>query len=169
MAPALFADLADAVGRRPAFLAMFAVYLIINLGLALQPTCLVLLALRMLQNLGASATVVASYGLVYRDGRATWGCHRPHHVCRQPGPYSCPVDLGVPCSVARGTGSESFGACSFVVYLISYSSSFSSSKPRVESLVTGPFVLLLGDARCCPYSYRVSVSAVKILVEVISA
>ncbi|KAH6632540.1 multidrug resistance protein [Chaetomium tenue] len=64
VAPALFGDLADALGRRPAFLAMFAVYSVANLGLALQRSFPALLALRMVQSLGASATVAVSYGLV---------------------------------------------------------------------------------------------------------
>ena len=64
VAPALFGDLADVVGRRPAFLGMFAVYSAANLGLALQHSFSALLILRMVQSLGASATVAVSYGLV---------------------------------------------------------------------------------------------------------
>ncbi|KAK4031557.1 major facilitator superfamily domain-containing protein [Parachaetomium inaequale] len=64
VASALFGDLADVVGRRPAFLAMFAVYTAANLGLALQRSFPALLTLRMVQSLGASATAAVSYGLV---------------------------------------------------------------------------------------------------------
>ncbi len=64
VAPALFGDLADVIGRRPAFLGMFALYSIANLGLALQHSFPALLTLRMVQSLGASATVAVSYGLV---------------------------------------------------------------------------------------------------------
>jgi len=64
VAPTLFGDLADAVGRRPAFLGMFALYSVANLGLTLQHSFPALLALRMVQSLGASATVAVSYGLV---------------------------------------------------------------------------------------------------------
>ncbi|KAK3905374.1 major facilitator superfamily transporter [Staphylotrichum tortipilum] len=64
VAPALFGDLADAVGRRPAFLSMFALYSVANLGLALQHSFPALLTLRMMQSLGASATVAVPYGLV---------------------------------------------------------------------------------------------------------
>lgn len=64
VAPALFGDLADAVGRRPAFLGMFSLYTAANLGLALQHSFPALLTLRMVQSLGASATVAVSYGLV---------------------------------------------------------------------------------------------------------
>lgn len=64
LAPALFADIADSTGRRPAFLAMFAVYTAANLGLALQSSLPALLTLRMLQSLGCSATVAVSYGVI---------------------------------------------------------------------------------------------------------
>ncbi|KAL2132432.1 hypothetical protein VTI74DRAFT_3801 [Chaetomium olivicolor] len=64
VASTLFGDLADASGRRPAFLAMFALYTATNLGLALQRSYPALLTLRMVQSLGASATVAVSYGLV---------------------------------------------------------------------------------------------------------
>ncbi|MBE3046450.1 MFS transporter [Candidatus Bathyarchaeota archaeon] len=64
VAPALFGDVADSVGRRPAFLVMFAVYAAANLGLALQNSFAALLVLRMVQSLGCSATVAVSYGVI---------------------------------------------------------------------------------------------------------
>ncbi|KAK4113312.1 multidrug resistance protein [Canariomyces notabilis] len=64
IAPALFGDIADLVGRRPSFLVMFAVYTVANIGLALQHSFAALLALRMLQSLGCSATVAVSYGAI---------------------------------------------------------------------------------------------------------
>ncbi|KAF4970430.1 hypothetical protein FSARC_2550 [Fusarium sarcochroum] len=64
VAPALFGDAADIVGRRPAFLVMFTVYTSANLGLALQNSYAALLVLRMVQSLGCSAAVAVSYGVV---------------------------------------------------------------------------------------------------------
>lgn len=64
IAPVLFGDLADSIGRRPVFLSMFTIYIIANLALALQNSFPALLALRMLQSLGCSATVAISYGVV---------------------------------------------------------------------------------------------------------
>ncbi|KAH7157923.1 major facilitator superfamily domain-containing protein [Dactylonectria estremocensis] len=64
IAPALFGDAADIIGRRPAFLAMFAVYTLANLGLGLQNSYPPLLVLRMVQSLGCSAAVAVSYGVV---------------------------------------------------------------------------------------------------------
>lgn len=62
--PAMWGDVADQVGRRPVLMAMFLIYIIANIGLALQKSYSALLALRMLQSLGASATVGIGYGVV---------------------------------------------------------------------------------------------------------
>ncbi|KAF5010441.1 hypothetical protein FDECE_3410 [Fusarium decemcellulare] len=64
IAPALFGDAADIVGRRPAFIVMFTVYTLANLGLALQNSYSALLVLRMVQSLGCSAAIAVSYGVV---------------------------------------------------------------------------------------------------------
>ena len=64
IAPALFGDLADLIGRRPVYLITFVVYMVANLGLALQGSYAGLLILRMLQSLGCSATVAIGYGVV---------------------------------------------------------------------------------------------------------
>lgn len=64
VAPVLFGDVADSIGRRPVFLVMFAIYIVANLALALQNSFPALLTLRMLQSLGCSATVAISYGVV---------------------------------------------------------------------------------------------------------
>ncbi|KAJ3541727.1 hypothetical protein NM208_g4471 [Fusarium decemcellulare] len=64
LAPALFGDAADIVGRRPAFIVMFTVYTLANLGLALQNSHSALLVLRMVQSLGCSAAITVSYGVV---------------------------------------------------------------------------------------------------------
>lgn len=64
LAPALFGDAADLLGRRPVFLLMFTLYTVANVGLAVQDSFLALLLLRMLQSLGCSATVAVAYGVV---------------------------------------------------------------------------------------------------------
>lgn len=64
VAPALFGDVADTIGRRPVFIVMFTIYIIANLALALQTSFAAMLVLRMLQSLGCSATVAISYGVV---------------------------------------------------------------------------------------------------------
>jgi MFS family permease len=62
--PAIFGDIADALGRRLAFVVMLAVYSIANVGLALQTSLPALLTLRMLQSLGCSASIAVSYGVI---------------------------------------------------------------------------------------------------------
>jgi multidrug resistance protein len=64
IAPAFFGDLADTIGRRPVYLATFAIYVAASLGLALQNNYAALLTLRMLQSLGCSATVAIGYGVI---------------------------------------------------------------------------------------------------------
>ncbi|KAL8382983.1 hypothetical protein RB595_006652 [Gaeumannomyces hyphopodioides] len=63
VAPVLLGDLADSLGRRPAFLAMFSVYTAASAGLALQRGLAALLALRAVQSF-CSAAVAVSYGVV---------------------------------------------------------------------------------------------------------
>lgn len=62
--PAMWGNLADQIGRRPVLMAMFTIYIAANIGLALQNSYPALLTLRMLQSLGASATVGIGYGIV---------------------------------------------------------------------------------------------------------
>jgi MFS family permease len=64
IAPALFGELSDKVGRRPVYVVSFGIYVTANVGLALQDRYAALLLLRMLQSLGASATVAIGYGVV---------------------------------------------------------------------------------------------------------
>ncbi|MCJ1424394.1 hypothetical protein MMC29_002282 [Sticta canariensis] len=65
LSPAIFATLSDSLGRRIIFLLTLTIYVLSNLGLALeQNSYAALLALRAFQSLGASATFAVSYGVV---------------------------------------------------------------------------------------------------------
>ncbi|EPE10726.1 chloramphenicol resistance protein [Ophiostoma piceae UAMH 11346] len=64
IAPTLFGDFGDMAGRRPAFLIALVVYLIVNIGLALQDSYAALLVLRMLQSTGSSGTLALGYAVV---------------------------------------------------------------------------------------------------------
>ncbi len=57
VAPLFFGDLSDQYGRRPIYMATFAIYLGANIGLALQNSYAALMVLRALQSTGSSATV----------------------------------------------------------------------------------------------------------------
>ncbi|CAK7262702.1 hypothetical protein SEPCBS119000_000118 [Sporothrix epigloea] len=60
VAPVIFGDLSDQLGRRPVYMITFAIYLGANVGLALQNNYVALLVLRALQSTGCSATVAIS-------------------------------------------------------------------------------------------------------------
>ncbi|KAK6853717.1 Itaconate transport protein [Apiospora arundinis] len=64
LAPTVFGDLADAAGRRPAFIIAMVIYLGANIGLALQRNFAALLVLRMMQSGGSSGTIALVYGVV---------------------------------------------------------------------------------------------------------
>ncbi|KAH6865488.1 major facilitator superfamily domain-containing protein [Alternaria rosae] len=65
ISPVIFGPLSDVHGRRPYFLATLALYVIGNLGLALNKrNYVVLLVLRAIQSLGASAAYAISFGVV---------------------------------------------------------------------------------------------------------
>ena len=64
VAPTIFGSMADQVGRRPVYLLMFLLYLLANVGLALQSSYPALLLLRMFQSAGGSATIGLGYGVV---------------------------------------------------------------------------------------------------------
>ncbi|CAK7239469.1 MAG: hypothetical protein STHCBS139747_000900 [Sporothrix thermara] len=64
IAPTLFGDFGDMAGRRPAFIIALAIYMVVNIGLALQDNFAALLVLRMLQSGGSSGTLALSYAVV---------------------------------------------------------------------------------------------------------
>ncbi|OAP59165.1 hypothetical protein AYL99_06463 [Fonsecaea erecta] len=65
ISPAIFGPLSDSVGRRPAYLFTLSLYMAANLGLALnQNHYALLLGLRAIQSLGASAAYAISFGVV---------------------------------------------------------------------------------------------------------
>ncbi|KAI9373743.1 major facilitator superfamily domain-containing protein [Aspergillus egyptiacus] len=65
VSPAIFGPLSDTVGRQPIFLLTLAIYALANLGMALNKHHYgLLLLLRALQSLGASAAFAISYGIV---------------------------------------------------------------------------------------------------------
>jgi MFS family permease len=65
ISPAIFATLSDSLGRRPIYLITFTLYTIASLGLALNEDSYgILLILRAVQSLGASAVLSVAYGVV---------------------------------------------------------------------------------------------------------
>ncbi|PQE24425.1 Major facilitator superfamily domain general substrate transporter protein [Rutstroemia sp. NJR-2017a BBW] len=64
VAPAFLGELCDKLGRRPIYILAFGFYVAASIGLAVQHSYAALLSLRMLQSLGASATVAIGYGVV---------------------------------------------------------------------------------------------------------
>lgn len=64
IAPMLVAGFSDDLGRRPAYVLCFGIYLAANLGLALQNSYVALLILRMLQSAGSSALIALGQGTI---------------------------------------------------------------------------------------------------------
>lgn len=64
IAPTLVGDLADAAGRRPAYLIGFVIYIGACVGIALQNSFAALFILRCLQSAGSSGTVALGSGVV---------------------------------------------------------------------------------------------------------
>ncbi|KAK0621721.1 major facilitator superfamily domain-containing protein [Bombardia bombarda] len=64
ISPAVFGDLGDMAGRRPAFIISIIIYMGANLGLALQNNYAALLVLRMLQSAGSSGTLAMTFAVV---------------------------------------------------------------------------------------------------------
>lgn len=64
LAPTIFGDLADMIGRRPVYFLGFVIYIGANIGLALQNNYAALFLLRCLQSTGSSGTVALGNGVV---------------------------------------------------------------------------------------------------------
>ena len=65
LSPAIFGPLSDSLGRRPVYLLTLSLYVVGNLGLAVNKhSYSALIALRAVQSLGASAAFAVSYGVV---------------------------------------------------------------------------------------------------------
>ena len=64
LAPSFMGNFADVGGRRPAYILCFSIYVLANLGLALQNNYAALLALRAMQSAGSSAIVSIGYGVM---------------------------------------------------------------------------------------------------------
>ena len=64
IAPSIFGDLADRLGRRPISILAMLIYLGANLGLAIQSNYVALLVLRCVQSAGASSTIALAYGII---------------------------------------------------------------------------------------------------------
>lgn len=62
--PALLGTAADKYGRRPVYILALSIYLVSNIGLALQNSFPALLVLRMLQSAGSSGTISLGYGVI---------------------------------------------------------------------------------------------------------
>jgi multidrug resistance protein len=64
LAPAFIGDIADTMGRRPAYAICFVVYIAANIGLALQDNYAALFVLRCVQSSGSSGTIAMAAGVV---------------------------------------------------------------------------------------------------------
>ncbi|KIW99760.1 uncharacterized protein Z518_10688 [Rhinocladiella mackenziei CBS 650.93] len=64
LAPTFVGDFADAAGRRPAYAVCFTVYILANIGLALQNSYAALFVLRCFQSTGSSATIAMCSAVV---------------------------------------------------------------------------------------------------------
>ena len=62
--PSIIGDAADRFGRRPLFLVALAIYIVANIGLALQSHFALLFFFRMLQSAGISGTFSLAYGVL---------------------------------------------------------------------------------------------------------
>ncbi|KAI8721663.1 MFS domain-containing protein [Fusarium sp. LHS14.1] len=64
IAPAVVGDAADTFGRRPLHAITLTLYVVANVGIALQRSAVTLLLLRMLQSAGISGTFSVAYGVI---------------------------------------------------------------------------------------------------------
>ncbi|TLS26824.1 hypothetical protein PpBr36_04639 [Pyricularia pennisetigena] len=64
LSPTIIGDLGDMTGRRPAYIITFTIYLVANIGLALQSNYTALLVLRCVQGAGSSGSLALGYAVV---------------------------------------------------------------------------------------------------------
>ncbi|KAJ5657798.1 Major facilitator superfamily domain general substrate transporter [Penicillium longicatenatum] len=64
LAPAIVGDMADITGRRNVYLLTLFIYVIANIGLAVQNSWIALFLLRMMQSAGGAATIAMGYGVI---------------------------------------------------------------------------------------------------------
>ncbi|KAI9902743.1 hypothetical protein N3K66_002095 [Trichothecium roseum] len=64
LSPTLFGDFGDKAGRRPAYILAFSIYLLANIGLALQRDYAALMVLRCVQSAGSSGTIALGYAVI---------------------------------------------------------------------------------------------------------
>ncbi|KAK0377144.1 major facilitator superfamily transporter [Colletotrichum tamarilloi] len=64
ISPLIWGSISDALGRRPIYIASFAVYIIANIGLSFSPNFTVLLLFRGLQAAGSASTVSIGNGVI---------------------------------------------------------------------------------------------------------
>lgn len=64
LAPMMFGTFSDQLGRRPAYITAFTIYLAANIGLALQNSYVALFMLRCLQSTGSSGTIAIGVGVI---------------------------------------------------------------------------------------------------------
>ena len=91
LAPSIIGNFGDATGRRPAYIASFAIYLAANIGLATQRSYAALLVLRCLQSMGSSGTIALGYGVIADVGTPA-----------ERGKYLGPVAAGIMLAPAIG-------------------------------------------------------------------
>ncbi|KAJ5663475.1 MFS general substrate transporter [Penicillium longicatenatum] len=64
LAPAIVGDMADITGRRNVYLLTLFIYVVANIGLAVQNSWIALFLLRMMQSAGGAATIAMGYGVI---------------------------------------------------------------------------------------------------------
>lgn len=64
LSPPLLGDFGDQAGRRPAYVIAFSLYLVINIGLALQRSYAALMVLRCFQSAASSGTLALGYAVI---------------------------------------------------------------------------------------------------------
>jgi multidrug resistance protein len=64
VAPMFYGAIGDQIGRRPAYIIAFTIYLCANIGLSLQKSYVALMVLRALQSCGSSGTIALGYGVI---------------------------------------------------------------------------------------------------------